>query len=165
VVPLGADLFSLQGLRNMGPRLREWRDNWESSRKKNRDPALLLPMGAMNPAGYIVMRHSVQAGRPAVAYGRWIERIPRQYTKYVLDQGAVPDLCAGDDPNCLGVLKDYRSLMPLAQEARKPMFFLRPGDGAFGGHQQAVRGCYDDFRKLTTRIADSCEIALPVRRS
>lgn len=30
-------------------------------------------------------------------------------------------------------MKDYRSLMAMAQEASKPMFLLKPGDGALGG--------------------------------
>ncbi len=32
VIPLGADLFSLQGLKNLGPTLREWRVNWKMTR-------------------------------------------------------------------------------------------------------------------------------------
>jgi hypothetical protein len=63
-----------------------------------------------------------------------------------------------DDPNCLALLKDFRSLMPLAQEARKPMFLLKPGDGAFGGHQQAVLECYRAFRTLTERILAAADI-------
>ena len=59
------------------------------------------------------------------------------------------------------MLKHYRSLMPLAQEARKPMFFLKPADGAIGGHASAVQDCYRDFRELARRIADRCGVALP----
>ena len=33
VVPLGADLFSLQGLRNLGPTLRDWRTGWTKRRE------------------------------------------------------------------------------------------------------------------------------------
>lgn len=62
------------------------------------------------------------------------------------------------DPNCLALLKDFRSLMPLAQEARKPMFLLKPADGAFGGHQQAVSECYRAFRDLTTSILRHCGV-------
>jgi len=36
------------------------------------------------------------------------------------------------------------------------MFSLRPADGAFGGHQAAVQGCADDFRKLSRRIMKAC---------
>ena len=29
IVPLGADLFSLQSLRNLGPTLEKWRNDWK----------------------------------------------------------------------------------------------------------------------------------------
>src|SRR5262249_19835700 len=29
IIPLGADLFSLQGLKNLGPTLRSWKDLWK----------------------------------------------------------------------------------------------------------------------------------------
>lgn len=152
VVPLGADLFSLQGLRNMGPTLKEWRSVWTTTKVKNPDPTLSLPSGRMEPIGYIVMRHSVLAGRPARAFSKWIARIPDQYQRFLLDSShvTIPDVDV--DPNRLGRLKDYRSLMPMAQEARKPIFLLRPADGAFGGHQQAVSDCYRDFKALAEQI-------------
>ena len=160
VVPLGADLLSLQGLRNMGPTLRSWRDAWRARREKTPDRSIPLPAGDMRPVGYVVMRHSVTAGRPARAYSRWIARMPAQYREYVLN---VHDDSSGEvatDPNCLAQLKDYRSLMPMAQEVRKPMFLLRPADGAFGGHQQAVQSCYKDFRALTLRIMARCDLPI-----
>ena len=43
--------------------------------------------------------------------------------------------------------------MPLAQEARKPMFFLKPADGALGAHTYAVTEAYKDFKKVATKIA------------
>jgi hypothetical protein len=70
-----------------------------------------------------------------------------------------PDL--DKDPFCLETLKHYRSLMPMAMEAGKPMFFLKPADGAIGSHAQAVQGCYKDFQRLTRRIAERCGVALP----
>jgi len=152
VVPLGADLFSLQGLRNMGPTLREWRSVWSATKSKNPDPSLDLPSGRMDPIGYIVMRHSVLAGRPARAFSKWIARMPDQYERFLLDIAKPNSQNVDTDPHCLGRLKDYRSLMPMAQEARKPIFLLRPADGAFGGHQQAVMDCYYDFKELAGRI-------------
>ena len=50
--------------------------------------------------------------------------------------------------------------MPMAQEARRPMFLLRPADGAFGGHQQAVLECYADFRSLALKIVERCGLVL-----
>ncbi|MGH9319809.1 MAG: ParA family protein, partial [Vicinamibacteria bacterium] len=65
------------------------------------------------------------------------------------------------DPHCLAALKHYRSLMPLAQEARKPMFHLKAADGALGGHAAAVQDCYREFRALARSIAERCGIQIP----
>ncbi len=43
--------------------------------------------------------------------------------------------------------------MPMAMEARKPFFALRPADGAIGTHQSNVSQCYDDFHNLVLEIA------------
>ena len=61
----------------------------------------------------------------------------------------------------MATLKHFRSLMPLAQEARKPMFALRPADGAIGGHANAVQDCYRDVRALVREIAQRCNVAEP----
>ncbi|HEY6321143.1 MAG TPA: ATP-binding protein [Thermoanaerobaculia bacterium] len=63
------------------------------------------------------------------------------------------------DPHQLASLKHYRSLMPLAQDAHKPMFLLTAADGAIGGHAEAVADCYRDFKQLALRIADSIGIS------
>jgi len=89
-----------------------------------------------------------------MAYQRWVDRIPAVYSKEVCGQDPQSDMAVGDDPNCLAVLRHYRSLMPMAQEARKPMFSLGPADGAIGGHTRAVRDCHRDFRKLAGTILD-----------
>jgi hypothetical protein len=71
----------------------------------------------------------------------------------VLDEQPDAGLTIESDPNCIAKLKDYRSLMPLAQEARKPMFFLKPADGALGAHTYAVRDAYKDFKRVAVKIA------------
>jgi len=90
-----------------------------------------------------------------------MERIPAEYTRWVLNLSAGATGTIETDPYCLANLKDYRSLMPLAQEARKPMFFLRPADGAFGGHQKVVQACYADFDRLARRIMQACGVTVP----
>jgi hypothetical protein len=50
--------------------------------------------------------------------------------------------------------------MPLAQEAHKPMFHLKPADGAIGSHVQAVQSVYGDFQKLAHKIAETVEIPI-----
>ena len=161
VIPLAADLFSLQGLKNIGPTLREWRKGWgKRCAEAPPDNSLPLPEGAMQPAGYVVTQYSVRSSRPVKAYERWIDRIPGVYSEYVLDDTGsnVPTL--NDDPHNLALLKHFGSLMPLAMEAGKPMFFLKSSDGAIGAHVYAVKDCYDDFHRLAKRIADRVNITL-----
>jgi cellulose biosynthesis protein BcsQ len=151
VVPLGPDLFSLKGLQNLGPTLRQWREGWEE-RLPKKPPGREVPAGQIVPLGYVVMQHSVRLDRPVKAYGKWMQRIPPTYHHYVLAEESQEKLSVHNDPECLAELKDYRSLMPMAQEARKPMFHLKPADGAIGSHVQAVKSCYRDFRDLAQTI-------------
>jgi len=159
-LPLAPDLFSLQGLKNLGPTLRQWRTTWDDLVKKA--PAdLSLPTGAMSPVGYIVMQHGMRDSRPVKAYQRWMDKIPPVYRSAVLNEtvsATMPPVL--QDPYLLAQLKHYRSLMPLAMEANKPMFYLKPADGAIGAHVEAVSDCHRDFLKLATKLAAAAGIAL-----
>ena len=162
VVPVAPDLYSLQGLRNLGPTLRKWRKEWKERRKRNPVQDLPIPRGAMKPAGYVVLQHAVRLDRPVKAYGRWMARIPNAYRTHVLHKDpAASEVAATADEHCLAALKHFRSLMPLAQEARKPMFALKPADGAIGGHMRAVLDCYEDFQALASGIAQRCGVPAP----
>jgi chromosome partitioning protein len=66
-----------------------------------------------------------------------------------------------DDPWCLALLKHYHSLMPMAQEAQKPMFHLKVADGAIGSHFQAAQSAGQDFKRLAERIAKGVGLKLP----
>ena len=158
VIPLGPDLFSLQGLQNLGPALRRWRDEWKERLAKNPEPNLNLPSGIIEPIGYMVLRHAIRLDRPVKAFERWIARMPSTYAETILEQETDPAVTIDTDPNCIAKLKDYRSLMPLAQEARKPMFFLKPADGALGAHTYAVSDAYEDFRKVAVKIAANAKL-------
>ncbi len=81
-----------------------------------------------------------------------MDRIPGEYRQSVLEESSDVYEGGANDPYCLAALKHYRSLMPLAMEARKPMFRLKPADGAIGAHAQAVQDCYRDFETLAKRI-------------
>jgi hypothetical protein len=151
----------LQGLKNLGPTVRRWRKEWEARILKNPASDLALPKGKMQPVGYIILQHGVRFDRPVKAFLRWIERIPGIYNNEVIqkqDQTIVPP---ASDPNRLALLKHYQSLMPMAQESHKPIFHLKPADGAIGAHIYAVRDVYGDFKELAQKIADRTELLLP----
>ncbi|MBI1779586.1 MAG: AAA family ATPase [Proteobacteria bacterium] len=161
VVPIGADLFSIRGLQNVGPKLRAWRREWEDRLKRAPESlGFRLPNGAMEPLGYIISRYSAYGRGAAKAFQRWLDRAPRIYVEYVLNL-QWDDSALDVDGNRLAQLKDYRSLLPMAQEARKPMFLLKPADGAIGGHQAAVQECYADFEALATEIEERIALSSP----
>lgn len=153
VVPLAPDLYSLQGLKNLGPTLQRWRAEWNERIDEVNDTKLSLPSGEIQPIGYVVLQRGLRDSRSVPADQRWIRRIPQTYREAVLGENSdTRGLAAADDPYCLAMLRHYRSLMPLAMEAHKPMFHLKPADGAIGAHVSAVRDCYNDFLRLAQRI-------------
>lgn len=166
-IPLGADLFSLQGLKNLGPKLISWKnlwqkrlDNWNSSAEKQNFSGFHLPQGRMQPIGYLCQQHGVRLDRPVKAYDKWVQRIPEVYRESVLNEVMTAKIRQEDDPYCLATIKHYRSLIPMAQEHRKPIFNLTSADGAIGAHANAVQDAKKDFRQLATRIAEQMEITL-----
>jgi cellulose biosynthesis protein BcsQ len=158
VIPLAADLFSLQGLRNLGPTLRHWRADWKKRVDNWKNPAFALPGGRIHPLGYILMQHSERLSRPVRAYEKWADRIPLTYQQSVLD-GPDASSTAIDDGHCLARLKHYRSLVPMAQEVRKPIFQLTAADGAIGSHSYAVKDAWNDFHALAQAILYRAEHA------
>ena len=155
VIPLGADLFSLQGLRNLGPTLRSWRGLWKKRLDNWSTPGFEIPKGEMRPVGYIAQMHgNIRLSRPVKAYNRWLNRIPEEYRRFVLSDDTMEVPLIGQDPLCLAMVKHYQSLIPLAQEARKPMFHLKVADGAIGAHANAAREAYGDFRILARKILE-----------
>ncbi len=160
IAPLGADLFSLNGLRNLGPTLTTWTNQWTKRRENWKNPEFPLPAGKMQPVGYIVQQHSVRLGRPVQAYDKWVNRMPEAYARYLLNLTAGPFADKPqNDEHCLATVKHYRSLVPMAQEARKPLFALTSVDGAIGSHAAAVSGAYSDFKQLAELIRG--KICLP----
>jgi cellulose biosynthesis protein BcsQ len=157
VIPVAADLFSLQGLHNLGPTLRTWRTGW--GQRLTLAPRSLgsLPQGTMNVLGYIVLGHGVRLDRPVKAYQRWMDQIPGEFRSSVLDKPRDDAPTVAEDKFCLARLKHYHSLLPLGQEARKPIFALKPADGAFGGHAQAALNAYADFKQLAAAIVSAAQ--------
>lgn len=153
IVPVAPDLFSVRGLQSVGSQLARWREQWDDRRSRASELDFEVPAGQMRPLGYVVMRDPVVYGSRVKAFQRWIDRMPAVY-RQSFGEPQVEGLDIEQDKFCLAQIKDYRSLMPMAQEAKKPMFLLKPADGAIGGHQGAVRQAYKDFRDLAETIIE-----------
>ncbi len=153
VIPLLSDKFSLQGLKDLGVRLREWREGWQARLKKN--TVVELPRGLMQPAGYITLRHRVHSHRSITNYAYWMTQIPDVYHQFILNKSTPTQ-----DEHCLSTLMPSWSLMQMAMEVHKPMFFLKPADGAMGTHALAVKDDYQEFKQLALKLAKACAVQM-----
>jgi chromosome partitioning protein len=157
IMPVASDLFSLQGIKNLGITLNLWKSEWNLRlERKPHNTNFEIPLANAKPAGYIVMQYTSRESRPVKSYMKWANRIPNYYSKFVLDQSISRVDTFEHDNNCLAFLRHYHSLAPMSMEAHKPMFLLNPSDGAIGAHGFAVQKCYEDFNELTQKILSIC---------
>lgn len=158
IVPVVSDIFSRQAIKSIGITLQKWKYQWEIRLKQAPEEKIFsIPQKDIKPAGYIVMQYSVKESRLAQSYLCWAKQIPRIFKEYVLNDNTLTDDTVEEDPNCIGLLKHYRSLAPMSMEAHKPIFLLKPADGAIGAHLYAVQKSYEEFRSFTERIIDHCQ--------
>ncbi|ONI86639.1 hypothetical protein ALI22I_23670 [Saccharothrix sp. ALI-22-I] len=69
LMPLAADLFSLRGLINLGPTLREWRSIWQQTILPRVPDSIPAPAGLMAPLGYVIMQPTMRLDRLRSADG------------------------------------------------------------------------------------------------
>jgi len=129
VIPVAADLYSLQGLKNLGAALRSWKNlwgkrliNWNENSESSAYIESQLPAGSMQPIGYICQKVGMHSNHPINAFEKWANVIPNAYRERVLEKRTQLDISRDNDPYCLSTVKHFRSLMPMAQELKKPIF-------------------------------------------
>jgi chromosome partitioning protein len=157
IMPVASDLFSLQGIKNLGTTLNQWKKQWKD--RIDRRPQNLnvnIPLNSAKPIGYIVMQYTAKESRPVKSYLKWANRIPGIFNEFVLGITSSNNKSVEDDANSIALLKHFRSLAPMSMEAHKPIFLLKPGDGAIGAHVYAVQKSYGEFQKLTQKILEKC---------
>jgi cellulose biosynthesis protein BcsQ len=150
ILPVAPDLFSLQGLKNVGPTMLDWRGDWDRMAGRSKPE---LAAHRFEPKGYIVQQHLARVDRPVKGYERWASQIPSIFHQYVL---GIPEpsgpLTIDDDPFCIALLKHFASLVPFAQQARKPIFDLKIADGIGGGQIQSVARARAEFEELARKL-------------
>jgi len=161
IFSLTPDHLAVFSLEYMGQVLKEWGITWTTvaNSVSNPPPILNLAKGDMRPNGYVLSRLSAFNNGSVAAQPQSTDVIAEAYAKYVT--GDEPPLPGAEDTNCLGQIKNYQSLATMAYEAHKPMFLLRPADGAIGGHQRAAHDTYHEFHTLAERVACRVGLKLP----
>jgi cellulose biosynthesis protein BcsQ len=163
VIPLTPNPWARKGLETLGDSLRTWRTAWGRCRAQAeaQQPELSseMPDGGMNPLGYIVWQHPLRLDRPVSAYEKWLVRIPQTYHDEVIADGCIPP-GIDSDPQCLALMKHFLSVLSLAREARKPIFDLKPAEGALGSYMDAVLSVRRNFDALAREIAQRVGLQL-----
>jgi cellulose biosynthesis protein BcsQ len=156
IMPVASDLFSLQCIKNLGQTLKKWKIDWNDRLARKPDNiSFEIPSKEAKPIGYIVMQYSAKESKPVKSYLRWANRIPSVFAEFVLGNKTEINNVE-QDQNCIALLKHYRSLAPMSMESHKPIFLLKPANGAIGAHVYAVQKSYEEFDELTKNILKYC---------
>lgn len=151
------DLFSLRGSQNLGRVLSNWIRDYNQSKQRMGRLTFLTPHGNPQFTGYILQQFNIYRSRKAKAWQNWGDQIPKYINDYVISPLDAPDL---KKYNLIALLKDfkigefknYHSLIPMAQNALKPIFELTAADGVIGGHHEYVEACRQEFEAIANTI-------------
>lgn len=132
VVPLGSDLLSLVALSSLGPNLRIWRESSGSS-----------------VLGYVRMQRPAHRRGPSSGPYYEHRRLEEAFLRDVVGDVSAAD---GSHSYDLGTMRHFPSLVSLAEDAGKPMFALKPSDGAIGAHGKAVVQCRNEVYALANEL-------------
>jgi cellulose biosynthesis protein BcsQ len=160
ISPLGADAFSLLGLRNIS----RWMSGWIDYYKVGLEQSDRLNPGALKKfnipveipissgfIGYTLQQYIAKAKegerRPTKAYERILSDLPNEIDRFVryfnINVAENNDFHLGDVPNLY-------SLIPLAQSANAPIIALKARDGLVGSQfSQAA-----DYKEIIGNLAN-----------
>nr|VFJ46836.1 MAG: AAA domain-containing protein [Candidatus Kentron sp. FW]VFJ49285.1 MAG: AAA domain-containing protein [Candidatus Kentron sp. FW] len=158
IVPMAPDLFSLQGLENVGSTLKDWRDEWQTVQTgwmAGRTQAQ-FPPHHFEPIGYLLQQHLARVDRPVMGYAKWAKLIPSRYREQMLSESESSDetIDIENDLHCIATIKHFSSIVPIAQMARKPLFDLKQADGIGGGQSKIVSESRKTFEDLSRKIIE-----------
>jgi len=161
VTPMGADIFSIIGLKNIGEWLGKWieyynrsishceRDNSGSVEKYHLKKNISITNGF---AGYTIQAYIAKyiggQRRPTRAFDNIISTFPTEIQKN-LGKYKVPSIT--NDKLPLGEVPNMYSLVPLAQAVASPIAYLKYSDGLVGTHfSQAQK-----YKDILLKVANS----------
>lgn len=157
VTPLGCDIFSLIGIKNIATWISSWTDDYENGisrlNKKtateviDKFPIIHNTAHKYHWAGYSIQQYVTkvfkEGRRPVKAYDAIMREIPETITKAL--KFLTPDNTDKSNLELAHVPYLY-SLVPLSQSAHKPIFALKKADG-LGGSQFNQTSEYSETMK------------------
>lgn len=161
VMGLGLDMMSLLSLSHTGPTLMRWIAEWQLRRGTALNAQAQVPRGAPEMLGYVVLRYQLYAGGSLPSRKHVLEQLPSVFRQALIPEATGPVPAVEGDPFCLGVVREHVSLSDIGREAGKPIFKLRPADGATGSHRAAVAQAHEQFERLARRVLMKTRIDIP----
>ncbi|MFS8366657.1 ParA family protein [Acetobacter oryzifermentans] len=158
ITPLGADAFSLLGIRNISQWIVGWSDLYETSvkhadkfnpgalHKFNINTQIRVKKGYL---GYTLQQYIAKSvggsKRPTKAYERIISDVPTEVSTYLSRfETKKGNLHLGDIPNLY-------SLIPISQKANSPIIALKTKDGLVGSQFGQVL----EYKKMIGELTSS----------
>lgn len=157
MTPMGTDIFSILGIRNISAWLASWVDRYENGLQlcEKNTPSRLGAFGISSElsitsgyVGYTMQQYITKSKggvrRPTKAYEKIIDNVPveieRSLKTYLSQNMDINNLPLGDVPHLY-------SLIPLAQSVSCPLFDLQSKDGLVGS-QGKQRDQYEEILGL-----------------
>ncbi|MBI5066942.1 MAG: ParA family protein [Deltaproteobacteria bacterium] len=159
VTPMGSDIFSIVGVRNIAEWLKQWLDLYDAGvlACERRHPKALEQYNLVRNlairrgfAGYTVQQYIAKSikgeRRPTLAFDQILQQMPTEMAgrlgEFAVDKIDAAALKLGDVPNMY-------SLVPLAQSAHAPILDLSGGDGIRGSGYKQV----EKYAKIIDTVA------------
>lgn len=144
VTPMGADVFSILGLRNISSWLHEWTSAYlrglETCERTSPGASTRFNLAVDLPilkgfAGYTVQAYIAKFKQGEKRPTKAFERITSSFQSEVLaNLNDFFPQSLGNDDTLLGEIPNMYSLIPLAQTACAPIIDLKSSDGLVGSH-------------------------------
>lgn len=158
LTPMSSDIFSLLALENIGVSIDNWRTMFNNAfdRLRSEDKEAVKDLRnkcTIKFLGYVEQQYITKTEpsgtkRAVKAFETILSQIPKEMEEKVV-QPINSDKYTGVN-YALGSIPNFYSLIPMSQNAHKPIFGLVTADGVVGAHYQKVK----DYDKLMGKIVD-----------
>jgi cellulose biosynthesis protein BcsQ len=164
VTPMGADIFSVFGVRNIA----EWITSWTRvygaglGLCQDRTPDALATFDLSDAAesarfvGYTVQQYITKSKqgvrRPTQAFETILQGIPEEVQESL---GGMTAPHLGADQIRLGDVPNMYSLIPLAQSVNSPIASLQASDGLAGGQYRQQENYVSTIKRVTDALASN----------
>jgi len=160
---MSSDIFSLQAIENISVALGNWQKGIVAGLKRHteehNEDFLVADQKVdwhLRFLGYITQQYTAKRVRgvrqPVKAYDRIIRKIPTTIQRRLIDEFTTDSPSISYD---LGQIPSLHSLIPLSQNAHRPIFSLTADDGIVGAHFAKVKDSRDIFEHVAKRFLEN----------